>query len=122
MNKKHTIYTLNKLPKGKTDWKKAKKMTEAEIREAALSDPDAQPLSKKDLAKFKRVHAPKDINIKHIREKLHLSQAVFAAYFGISEKTLRDWEQNRRHPTGPARVLLAVIAYKPKIVQEALTQ
>jgi len=122
MKEKYTTYTLNKLPKGKTDWKKVKKMTEAEINKAALSDPDAQPLSKKELAKFKRVHPPKDVDVKKIREKLHLSQAIFAAFFGISEKTVRDWEQHRRHPTGPARILLAVIAYKPKVVQEALMQ
>jgi putative transcriptional regulator len=122
MKEKYTTYTLNKLPKGKTDWKKVKKMTEAEINKAALSDPDARPLSKKELAKFKRVHPPKKVDVKKIREKLHLSQAIFAAVFGISEKTVRDWEQHRRHPTGPARILLAVIAYKPKVVQEALMQ
>lgn len=122
MKKKHTTYMFNKLPKGKIDWEAVKKMTDAELNKAARSDVNAQPLSKKELTKFKRVHPPKDIDVKHIRERLHLSQTIFASYFGISEKTLRDWEQNRRHPTGPARVLLAVIAYKPKVVQEVLSE
>lgn len=67
-----------------------------------------------------RVHVPQDIDVKAIRKKLGLSQGEFAAQFGIPAATLRDWEQRRRKPEGPARVLLMVIAEEPKAVARAL--
>lgn len=119
MSAKHT-YTINKLPVDKTDWQRVNKLSEKEINEAALADADAQPLSKKQLSKFKRVHPPQEVNVKAIRRRLHLSQAVFAAYFGINIRTLQEWEQGRRHPEGAARTLLAVIKHSPLAVQHAL--
>ncbi len=41
---------------------------------------------------------------------------------GISVRTLHDWEQGRRIPSGAAKTLLKVVAYRPHIVQEALQQ
>ena len=58
--------------------------------------------------------------IQAIRQKQTLSQEDFADLFGVSIRTLQQWEQGRRQPQGPARVLLKVIAYNPKVVQEAL--
>jgi putative transcriptional regulator len=49
-----------------------------------------------------------------------LTQAAFADSIGVPVKTLRNWEQRRREPTGPARVLLALIARNPSIVQTML--
>jgi putative transcriptional regulator len=49
-----------------------------------------------------------------------MSQNAFAARFGILPSTLRDWEQNRRHPDGAARVLLMVIDKEPDAVTRAL--
>jgi putative transcriptional regulator len=45
-----------------------------------------------------------------------MTQKDFALSFGVSLDTLRNWEQGRRHPEGPARVLLAVIERDPKTV------
>src|SRR5262249_8802354 len=67
-----------------------------------------------------RVHVPGDIDVPMIRERLGLSQAQFAGRFGIPLSTLQDWEQGRRKPEGPARVLLLVIKNEPKAVQRAL--
>jgi putative transcriptional regulator len=68
-----------------------------------------------------RVHRlPSDIDVQAIRKKLKLSQSAFAARFGISPGTLRDWEQRRKQPDGPARVLLMVIKEEPEAVQRAL--
>jgi putative transcriptional regulator len=50
------------------------------------------------------------LDIKQIREQMKLSQTQFAALLGISAGTLRGWEQGRRKPEGPARVLLLVAA------------
>jgi putative transcriptional regulator len=68
-----------------------------------------------------RVHVPASINVKAIRRRLNLSQGQFSARFGIPVGTLRDWEQYRRVPEGPARVLLTVIAKEPKAVERALS-
>jgi len=55
-----------------------------------------------------------------IRAKLRLSQPEFSSAFGISPATLRNWEQGRRQPSGPARVLLRVAQKYPKAVLEAV--
>jgi putative transcriptional regulator len=52
------------------------------------------------------------------RSKLRLSQTQFAQLLGISVKTLHNWEQGRRKPTGAARVLLRVAARHPEAVLE----
>ncbi len=50
-----------------------------------------------------------------IRAKLKLSQAVFAALMGVSLRTIQDWEQGRRHPSGPAKSLLRIATQYPEI-------
>ncbi len=65
------------------------------------------------------VEAPA-IDVRAVRKRLGLSQAAFAAKFGFQPATLRNWEQGRTRPDGPARVLLAVIARHPKAVEDAL--
>ena len=60
------------------------------------------------------------IDVKTMRRRLGLSQADFAAKFGFQAATLRNWEQGRTYPDGPARVLLAVIAKHPEAVEDAL--
>ena len=51
--------------------------------------------------------------VRKIREQYGLSQDKFATLMGISVATLRNWEQGRRKPEGPARVLLRVAATHP---------
>lgn len=53
-----------------------------------------------------------------VRNKLGLPQTKFAKLLGISEDTLQNWEQGRRKPAGPAKVLLKIAAKHPKIVLE----
>ncbi len=60
------------------------------------------------------------IDVRSVRLKLGLSQARFAARFGFTPATVRNWEQGRTQPDGPARVLLAVIAHHPDAVEDAL--
>jgi putative transcriptional regulator len=61
-----------------------------------------------------------DVDITRLREKLGLSQDRFAALFGLSSRTVRNWEQGVRHPEGPARILLQVIDREPEAVMRAL--
>ncbi len=60
----------------------------------------------------------KNPNPKSIREKLSLTQEQFANLMNISIYTLRNWEQGRREPEGPAKVLLNVVNYHPEVLRE----
>ncbi|MDP3029427.1 MAG: NadS family protein [Deltaproteobacteria bacterium] len=61
------------------------------------------------------------LDIKAIRERLKKSQSEFALMLGVSISTLQNWEQGRRKPEGPARVLLKIASKNPKAVAEALS-
>jgi putative transcriptional regulator len=60
------------------------------------------------------------VNVAAIRASTGLSQSAFAKSIGVAKGTLLNWEQGRRHPTGPAQVLLAMIAKRPSLVGEYL--
>ena len=60
------------------------------------------------------------IDVLEIRQGFYMTQRQFARLLGINIKTLRNWEQGRRLPHGPARALLRVAAAKPKVVADVL--
>lgn len=57
-------------------------------------------------------------DIVKVRGKLGFSQSKFAAVLGISTDTLQNWEQGRRRPTGPAKILLKIAAKHPEVLLE----
>jgi putative transcriptional regulator len=61
------------------------------------------------------------VDVRFVRRLTGLSQANFAELIGIELSTLRNWEQGRRQPTGPARALLRAIRNNPVEVIKALT-
>jgi len=65
------------------------------------------------------VELPRAADVPAIRKELGLSQEQFAQFMGVSVSTLRNWEQERREPRGPARSLLLVAAKQPQAVREA---
>jgi putative transcriptional regulator len=67
-----------------------------------------------------RIHTPTEVNARRIRQKLGLTREQFAGRFALPLGTVRDWEQHRRTPEGPARVLLTVIEREPQAVTRAL--
>lgn len=69
-----------------------------------------------------RYHPAPHHDARAIRKATGLSQAAFAAQIGVSVATLRNWEQRRRYPDGPARVLLALLAKDPEIVKRTLAK
>jgi len=99
----------------KHDWQRFDAMTERQRYRAALSDPDAQPLTSADFKRMKRTP-----QAKIIRRALGLTQEEFASRFRIPLGTLRDWEQGASEPDQAARAYLTVIARNPKAVAEAL--
>jgi putative transcriptional regulator len=58
--------------------------------------------------------------VRDLRRRARLTQTEFAARLGVPVETIRNWEQGKRAPRGPARALLAVIAHSPEIVFAAL--
>jgi putative transcriptional regulator len=89
-------------------------MTEEEIHQNALADPDNPPLSEDQLSRMRRVPNPREI-----REHLGLSQRDFAKQFEIALGTIRDWEQGARRPDSTARAYLRVIQHNPEAVLAA---
>ena len=60
--------------------------------------------------------------VRDLRRRAHLTQRQFAAKLGVPVETIRNWEQGKRAPRGPARALLAVIAHAPDTVFDALAK
>ncbi len=69
----------------------------------------------------RRVTTLKPVDVQAIRAKLRITQAEFALMIGVSLATLRNWEQGRRVPDGPAQALLRVAAANPRAVVTALS-
>ena len=69
-----------------------------------------------------RVFVSGEIDVPALRARFGLSQPRFAAMLGISVGTLRNWEQGRRRPEGPARVLLRIAAHDPEVVLAAASK
>ncbi len=67
-----------------------------------------------------RTFAVEGPDVKHIRTGYNLTQSEFAAMLGISVDTLQNWEQGRRSPQGPARVLLQVAERHPEAVWDVV--
>ena len=67
-----------------------------------------------------KIITPEVIDVAAIRKRLNLSQDKFAARFGLSAATVRDWEQKRRQPDRNATNLLKVIAHAPETVERAV--
>jgi putative transcriptional regulator len=60
--------------------------------------------------------------VRDLRRRARLTQLEFAARLGVPVETIRNWEQGKRMPRGPARALLAVIAHAPETVFSALAK
>jgi putative transcriptional regulator len=60
--------------------------------------------------------------VRDLRRRAKLTQAEFAARLGVPLETIRNWEQGKRSPRGPARALLTVIAHEPEMVFAALAR
>lgn len=111
----------NPLKPGKTNFARLKHMTEVDLKKGALSDRDNPLLTRQELEKFKPARFISEVNVKKIRERIGLSQTKFANYFGVSVRTIQDWEQHRHKPNRTAQNFLMVITKEPRAVQRALS-
>lgn len=103
------------LPRGDTNWDYLDALTDEAAYEAALGDPDAQPVDPERLARMHRVS-----RVKLLRRRLGMTQIEFARSFQIPVSTLRDWEQRRTTPDAPARALLRAIEREPETMRRLL--
>lgn len=94
-------------------------MKEAAFQELLASVRQAGRIRRRTL-KPARTTVFRPADVKAVRAKLGASQAEFALMIGVSVATLRNWEQGRRMPEGPALALLRVAAKHPDIVVDAL--
>jgi len=100
--------------RGRLDLERLKRASDAEIdtwkRQEGIDDAALGPV--------RFVSASPDVRV--IRERLGLSQEAFAERFQLSLRTVQEWEQRRRVPEGPARVLLCIIEREPEAARRAL--
>lgn len=87
---------------------------------AFAPDDDAPVLTAREIASFRRVKPSESVDPLNVRTRLKMSQAAFAHVFGVSVRTVQEWEQRRRQPTGAARALLQVIDREPDAVRRAI--
>jgi putative transcriptional regulator len=80
---------------------------------------EAKAIAKGEIKAARRFEvAPPDV--KAVREQIGLSQNDFARLMRVSIKTLQNWEQHRRNPTGPAAALLKIVSTAPDIALTSL--
>ncbi|HEY4035399.1 MAG TPA: helix-turn-helix domain-containing protein [Ktedonobacteraceae bacterium] len=96
-------------------WARFDAMTKEQRHEAAMSDPDALPMTEEELD-----NAPLTPRVKVLRRALALTQEEFSSRYGIPLGTLRDWEEGRSEPDHTGYAYLRVIATMPEAVQHAL--
>ena len=90
----------------------------ADGRIVEVRDGEEFPLAPETNAK----QASGSFEVRDLRRRAQLTQQEFAAKVGVPVETIRNWEQGKRAPRGPARALLAVIAHAPDTVFAALAK
>src|SRR3984893_9524971 len=109
--------SLDNLPPDKTDWARFDAMTDEEVMAAALSDPDAQPLTSEQLAKMRR-----GSRVKVLRQRLGMTQLQFADAFHLPITTLPHGDQLRSTPDRPDRALLLASERDPEVMRRLLAE
>lgn len=80
---------------------------------------EAKAIARGEAQASRRIKVPQP-DVKAVREQIGLSQSEFAGLLRVSIKTLQNWEQHRRNPTGPAAALLKIVMTAPDMALKAL--
>lgn len=107
--------TRETLPPDGSDWGRLHAMTDEEVRAAALSDPDAPPLTTAELARMRPVS-----QAKRVRQHLGMSQEDFAVALRIPVATLQAWERHEQEPDAGAKALSLAIERDPAAMRHHL--
>jgi putative transcriptional regulator len=101
----------------------------AKLSEKALLKRDAernigeellQAVEEMKAGKAARIHRVKMSDVTAARSRAGISQSQLAGLLGVSTRTLQEWEQGRRQPSGAAQTLLAIAARHPEVLREML--
>ena len=90
-------------------------MKNEQFNELIASIEEAGKINRGEISASKTHEFPEP-DVKEIRNNVGFSQSKFAALIGVNVRTLQNWEQGHRHPTGPARVLLRLVKADPVAV------
>ncbi len=108
-------FAKGKLPRGRVDQAKLRRTTEVDIQRYIREDGEGEITS---FAGGRLVVPPE--YVRRVRARAGLTQDEFARRFGLSVRTIQEWEQGRTQPEGPALTLLRVIEREPRAVARAL--
>lgn len=115
------------LAEAAVDWQAIDAMTDREIARQVRANPDAAPILRKGefLRKLRggkaRLVVPSP-DVAEIRKALGMSQSEFAATYLLQVSTVRNWEQGRNLPDGPAALYLQLIRNRPREIRKALAE
>lgn len=94
-------------------------MEKALFADLVRSLKEASAIAKGEARASRQFDVPRT-DVKAVRERIGLSQAEFAQLMRVNIKTLQNWEQHRRHPTGPAAALLRIVSAAPDVALKSL--
>lgn len=97
-----------------------RKSTKAQVSAEELGLKLLQSVREMKARKFARVTQVEVNEVVQARQNTGLSQADFASALSISKRTLQEWEQGRRSPSGAAQALIRIARKHPEVVREAL--
>ena len=92
----------------------------AMLEPEVVREMDSFELYEKYTRRAYRFYSHPGRKIRSIRKNMGLSQSEFSRLIGVSNRTLENWEQERRTPTGPAVALLHIVNYEPDLALRAL--
>ena len=95
------------------------KMEQALFDDLVQSLKEAKAIARREMPASRRTKVSTP-DVKAVREKIGLSQSEFARLMRVSIKTLQNWEQHRRNPTGPALALLKIVLTAPDVALKTL--
>ena len=96
-------------------------MKDEDFQELLESVKEMQAIERGEL-KPARITVIAEPDVKAIRAAYGLSQRVFAEVFGVNLRTLQNWEQGRRKPRGPARLLLSILEHNPRALLDVVNE
>lgn len=94
-------------------------MEQALFDDLVLSLKEARGIARGEAPASRRIKVTLP-DVKAVREQIGLSQSEFARLMRVSIKTLQNWEQHRRNPTGPAAALLKIVLTAPEVALKTL--
>ncbi len=92
-------------------------MRKENFEELLASIKEAGKISRGEIKPSRQFTVESKKEVAEVRESFNISQSQFAKFMGVSINTLQNWEQGRRRPTGPARVLLRIISEFPDVFE-----